>query len=203
MRFYAERPFRAALQLLADLLAIAWVTLCVLVARAAQEIVLQLQGPARTLQDAGESIRGAFDNASRTAAGVPFVGDDLAGALGTGTSAGDSLAAAGREQIETIASVALGTAIGIVLLGSLPVLMLWLPLRLRYARAARSAVAVRAVDTDLLALRAMARRPVRKLLKVSPDPAAAWRRDDRDTIRGLAALELRSLGLRAPRTPPD
>jgi hypothetical protein len=203
MRFYAERPLRAALQLLADLLVVAWVTLCVLVARSAQEIVLQLQAPARTMEGAGQSIRGAFDDASRTASGVPFVGDDLARALGTGTSAGDSLAAAGRDQIETIAAVALGTAIGIVVLGSLPVLFLWLPLRLRYARAARSAIAVRAVDTDLLALRAMTRRPVRKLLRVSPDPAAAWRRDDRDAIRGLAALELRSLGLRAPRTPPD
>lgn len=203
MRFYAERPIRAALQLLTDLLVIAWVTLCVMVAQAAREVVLQLQAPARTLQGAGESIRGAFDDAARTASGVPLVGDDLGRALGMGTSAGDSLAAAGREQVETIAAVALGTAIGIVVLGALPVLLVWLPLRLRYARAARSAIAVRSVDTDLLALRAMTRRPVRKLLRITPDPASAWRRDDREAIRALAALELRSLGLRAPRTPPD
>ena len=97
----------------------------------------------------------------------------------------------------------MGTAVGIVVLGALPVLVLWLPLRLRYARLARSAVAVRSVDTDLLALRAIARRPVRRLLAVTPDPAAAWRRDDRDVVHALAALELRSLGLRPPRTPPD
>ena len=105
--------------------------------------------------------------------------------------------------MEAIATFALGTGIAIVVLGALPVLLMWLPLRLRYARLARSAVTARAVDTDLLALRAIARRPVRKLLRVSPDPAAAWRRDDRDVVRDLAALELRSLGLRAPRTPPD
>jgi hypothetical protein len=83
------------------------------------------------------------------------------------------------------------------------VLMVWLPLRVRYARLTRSAVTARAVDTDLLALRAITRRPVRRLLRISPDPAAAWRRDDRDVVRALAALELRSLGLRSPRTPPD
>jgi hypothetical protein len=203
MRIYAERPGRAGLQLLADLLAVGWIALCVWVARTAEEFLLRLQGPARTLTGAGESIRGAFDDAARTASGVPFVGDDLARALGTGTGAGDSLANAGREQMEAIASVAFGTAVAIVVLGALPVLLTWLPLRLRYARQARSAVTARTVDTDLLALRAITRLPVRRLLKIAPDPAAAWRRDDRPVVRALAALELRSLGLRSPRTPPD
>ncbi len=203
MRIYAERPGRAGLQLLADLLAVGWIALCVLVARTAEDLLLQLQGPARALTGAGESIRGAFDDAARTASGVPFVGDELARALGTGTGAGDSLVTAGREQMEAIAAVAFGTAVAIVVLGALPVLLMWLPLRLRYARLARSAVTARAVDTDLLALRAITRRPVRRLLKIAPDPAAAWRRDDRAVVRALAALELRSLGLRSPRTPPD
>jgi hypothetical protein len=203
MRIYAERPARAALQLLADLLAVGWIALCVYVARTAQDLLLRLLEPARALAGAGESIRGAFDDAARTASGVPFVGDDLARALGTGTGAGDSLAAAGNQQVEAIATFAFGTAVAVVVLGALPVLMVWLPLRVRYAQLARSAVTARAVDTDLLALRAIARRPVRRLLRVAPDPAGSWRRDDRDVVRELAALELRSLGLRAPRTPPD
>ena len=66
-----------------------------------------------------------------------------------------------------------------------------------------SAARVRGVDTDLLALRAMTNRPVRRLLRVSPDPAAAWRRDDREVVHALAALELRSLGMKAPRRVPD
>jgi hypothetical protein len=203
MRIYAERPIRAALQLLADLLAVGWIALCVYVAQTTQDLLLRLQEPARTLAGAGESIRGAFDDAARTASGVPFVGDDLARALGTGTGAGDSLAAAGNQQVEAIATFAFGTAVAIVVLGAMPVLMVWLPLRVRYARLTRSAVTARAVDTDLLALRAITRRPVRSLLKIAPDPAAAWRRDDRAVVRALAALELRSLGLRSPRTPPD
>jgi hypothetical protein len=203
MRFYAERPARAGLQLLADLLAVGWIWLTVWVARTVHDFVLALQGPARTLAGAGESVRAAFENAARTASTVPFVGDDLARALGTGTGAGDSLVSAGREQIEAIARIAFGTTVATVLLGAMPVLFLWVPLRLRYARLARSAVTARAVDSDLLALRAITRRPVRRLMRVAPDPAASWRRDERPVVHALAALELRSLGLRAPRTPPD
>ena len=203
MRFYAERPARAGLQLLADLIAVGWIWLTVLAARTVHDFVLAMQEPARALSGAGESIRGAFDNAARTASTVPFVGAELARALGAGTGAGDSLATAGREQMESIAAVAFGTTVAVVLLGAMPVLLLWLPLRVRYARTARSAAAARAVDSDLLALRAIVRRPVRRLLRVAPDPAASWRRDDRAVVRDLAALELRSLGLRAPRTPPD
>jgi hypothetical protein len=203
MRFYAERPARAGLQLMADLLAVGWIWLTVVVARTVHDFLLGLQAPARSLAGAGESIRGAFDNAARTASSVPFVGDDLARALGAGTGAGDSLVAAGREQMAAIATVAFGTTVATVLLGAMPVLLLWLPVRVRYARLAHSAVTVRAVDSDLLALRAITRRPVRRLLKISADPASAWRRDDRAVVRDLAALELRSLGLRAPRTPPD
>jgi hypothetical protein len=203
MRFYAERPGRAGLQLLADLLVVGWIWLTVVVARAVHDFVLGMQEPARTLAGAGESIRGAFDDAARTASNVPFVGDDLARALGAGTGAGDSLVNAGREQMEAIARVAVGTTVATVLLGVMPVLLMWLPLRVRYARQARSAVTARAVDSDLLALRAITRRPVRALLRIAPDPAASWRRNERAVVHDLAALELRSLGLRAPRTPPD
>ncbi len=198
MRPYAERPVRALAQFVADLLVIGWVLLVVQVALAARALIDTLQGPGRTLIDAGGGIRGVFDDAARTASGVPFVGEDLARALGAGTTAGDSLAAAGREQVETVATAAVGAAWGIVLLGAVPVVLVWLVLRVRWMRAAASARAARAVDTDLLALRAITRRPVRRLLAVSPDPAAAWRRDDREVVARLAGLELRALGLRPP-----
>ena len=196
MRFYAERPLRLFRQLFADVFVIAWVVLVVTVARAAYDLIQRLQAPARALVDAGDAIRSAFEGAAGTAGSVPIVGDDLARALGTGTGAGTSLADAGREQVQTVADVAMGVAVGIVLLAAVPVVLLWLTVRVRYARAARSAITVRSVDDDLLALRAMAHMPVSRLLTVSDDPAAAWRRDDREVVRGLAELELRSLGLR-------
>ncbi|NNH54440.1 hypothetical protein HLB15_19615, partial [Promicromonospora citrea] len=51
-------------------------------------------------------------------------------------------------------------------------------------------------DPALLALRALANQPLRALARVTDDPVAAWRSGDEDTIRALADLELRSLGLR-------
>lgn len=199
MRFYAERPGRVARQLLADTLVVGWVALCVAVARTAHALIERQTAPGLALVDTGAAIRGTFADAARTASGVPFVGDDLARALGSGTEAGESLIAAGREQVETVATLAIGTAVGIVLLGALPVVLVWLTLRVRYARAARSAItARRVVNTDLLALHAMTRLPARQLLAVSPDPAVAWRREDRAVVGRLAALELASLGLRPP-----
>ena len=203
MRPYAERPVRFLLQLIADVAVVVWIFLCVQVATTARDVVLQLQAPANTLTGAGDGIRGVFDNAARTALQVPFVGQDLANALGAGTGAGESIAAAGQQLAQTVAGIAGGLAVGIVVFGVFPVLLVWLPLRLRYALSAGSAARVRGTDTDLLALRAITRRPVRNLLRVSPDPAAAWRRDDREVVRALAELELRALGMRAPRTAPD
>ena len=199
MRFYAERPLRVVWQLLADVLVIAWAYLVVRFAQAAQDLVDQLQGPAGALTSAGQTVRDTFAGAANSASQIPLVGEDLAKALNVGTGAGDSLAAAGQRQAQLIDTVGLWAAVAIVAFAALPVVLLWLYVRLRYARTAGSAVAARARDLDLLALRALAHQPTRQLLRVTDDPAAAWRRDDTGVVRDLATLELRALGLRPPR----
>ncbi len=199
MRFYAERPARAARQLLADVLVIAWVWLVVTIAKAGRSLIEQLQGPADALTSAGQSVRDTFAGAAKTASQIPLVGEDLARALGLGTGAGESLAAAGQRQEQILDTVGLWAAIAIVAFAAVPVVLLWLYVRLRYARAAGSAVVARARDIDLLALRALTHQPTRQLLQVSGDPAGAWRRDDPGVVNDLAALELRALGLRPPR----
>ena len=47
----------------------------------------------------------------------------------------------------------------------------------------------------MLALRALANRPLAKLVSVDADPVGAWRNQDAAAISGLAALELRSAGV--------
>jgi hypothetical protein len=49
---------------------------------------------------------------------------------------------------------------------------------------------------DLLALRALAGRPLNELAKLGPDIAQSWRNGDAEAVRVLAALELKDLGLR-------
>jgi hypothetical protein len=79
-------------------------------------------------------------------------------------------------------------------------LVIWLPLRVRFVRRARAAqVFIDAqADLDLFALRAMVGQPMHVISKISDDPVAAWRRGDRDVIRALADVELRRTGLRPP-----
>jgi hypothetical protein len=199
MRIYAERPGRALLQLLADAGVIVWVVFVVQFARAARDVVLQLRDPAQRLTGAGDAIRSAFDNAAATASAVPFVGDDLARALGTGSSAGDSLSSSGREFAATVATAGMAVAAAILLLGVLPVVAVWLTLRVRWVWAAASARTARAADPDLLALRALTRRPTRRLLAVTSEPGAAWRGGDPTVIDALATVELDALGLRSVR----
>jgi hypothetical protein len=193
MRIYAQRPGRVVLQVLADVAMLVWVVLVVELARGVRAAVLTLQTPAQRLTGAGDSISGAFADAAHTASGVPFVGDDLARALGPGTAAGTSLASSGRDLSTAVDAAGLGVATAIVLVGVLPVVTVWLVLRVRWILAARSA---RRAGPDLLALHALTRRSPAALRRVSNDPAAAWRHGDPAAVTALAALELAALGLR-------
>jgi hypothetical protein len=201
VKLYAERPARLARQLLADVLALGWLAGVGRVAEGARELMLTLRAPATGLSRAGAGISDAFASAARTAAKVPFVGDQLAAALDTGRAAGQSLVGLGEQQYSTVTMLATGTAALVALAGATPVLLTWLPLRVHYARTAGAAVATRDRDFGLLALRALTRSPVRRLRAVSEAPADAWRRGDPEVIRRLASVELRRLGLRPPRDP--
>ncbi|HEY9416125.1 MAG TPA: hypothetical protein VIQ30_15295 [Pseudonocardia sp.] len=199
MKPYAERLPRLGAQLLADVLAVGWAYVVVRFATMSRDLVLTLQTPANGLTDAGTAVRDVFASAAGSAQKVPFVGAQLADALRGGQAAGSSLADVGRSQYETVASVGSGTALVLVLVGLMPLVLGWLPLRVHYARIAREAAECRRRDLSLLALRALTRVRVRALTAVSADPAAAWRREDTEAVSALAALELRRLGLHPPK----
>lgn len=196
---YAERAPRLLVQLVADAAALAWLFVVVQFATSARDLVLRLQTPASGLADAGSSIGDAFGSAAQAAEVVPFLGGPLAEALRAGQAAGVSMARLGQEQYAAVTSFGAGTGLVLLLVGVLPLLLGWLPLRVHYARAARAAADCRERDLSLLALRALTHVPVRRLREVSEDPAAAWRRDEPEAVRRLAALELGRLGLRARR----
>ncbi|WP_181780774.1 hypothetical protein [Pseudonocardia pini] len=193
MRVYAERPGRFGIQLLSDVAAVAWAIAWLWLAATTHDLLLTLQAPGRTLTQAGESVQGAFEGAARGAGDVPFVGDQLARAFAPGSDAGRSLASAGQQLIDTVAGVATGAAILVAVLGLLPVLSIWLPIRIRYARAASMAVEARGRGGDQLALRALVHR---RIPGDGVDPAAAWRTGDPDAVATLADIELRALGLK-------
>ncbi|GAA2359667.1 hypothetical protein GCM10009854_43130 [Saccharopolyspora halophila] len=200
MRLYAERPVRLTAQVLFDLAALAWIYLGYQLSVRTEAAVLELRSPGYRMIDAGAQLGGTFADASRTASTVPFAGDRLADVLGRGTAAGDVLTDSGHRMLEIVELSASATAVLVGALALLPLLALWLPRRIRYARTASRAVNMREHAVDVLALRALAELPHRELKTASSDPAAAWRAGDSEVIAKLAGLRLSALGLRPPRT---
>lgn len=197
MRWYAERPDRIARQVVADVVALLWTVLAVTAGVAVQDGLSALRGPGDSLVAAGGRVSDTFTGVAGAVGSIPFIGSDLARALDPAAGAGTELVAAGREFGDAVGTLATGALVVVPLVMLLPVLLGWLPLRLRYARRAGAAVAARTAAPDLLAVRALSRVPVSRLVRVAPDPAAAWRSGDPAVVAALAALELSDLGLHA------
>ncbi len=201
VKLYADRPVRALRQILTDASVVLWTYLWIRAAIWLHDLVLKLGVPGQKLSDAGTGLSGSLADAGRAAKRVPLVGDDLAAPFGKAAEAARSLADAGRDQEHLVSQLALVLA-ALLLVGPLSLVLLgWLPLRIRWIRRASAASVLRGQSQgqDLLALRALANRPLRKLRATGPDPVDGWRRGDPAVIGALAALELRGLGLRAPR----
>jgi hypothetical protein len=197
MKPYAEVPARAARQVAVDLAAVVWLAVFVGLAEHARSLVLGMRAPADGMVAAGNGMTRAFAEMSNLAQLVPFVGGQLAGVLQEGQQVGQSLTDGGQQQANTLGGMASGASLLVLLVGLLPLLVLWLPGRLRYARLAGAAATTRdsGGGTDLLALHALNRLPLHSLRAISEDPAGDWRRGDPEVLRKLAALELDRLGL--------
>ena len=200
---YAQTPRRRALQILGDLLVIAWVVAWTRTGQWVQDTLAQLAAPGRTLENAGTSLSDGLDSAGDTVARVPLVGDDARTPFTAAGDAADSISQAGIEVQEGATQLALLLGLTIALIPIVLVLALWLRTRTQFVSRARAARRIldSAADLDLFALRALATQPVRALARISDDPADAWRTKDPDIVHALASLELRSLGLRAPASP--
>jgi hypothetical protein len=195
---YADRLPTAIRQLLTDVLIVIWVYAWIRIGIWIHDMVLKLAVPGRKLENAGDGIAGNLADAGGKVGRVPLVGDQLTKPFNGAADAARSLADAGRQQQEIVGNVALVVALMAVAVPLALVLFLWLPLRLRWMRRAGVASAVRdePAGRDLLALRALASRPLRQLTALGPDIAQAWRNGDAAAVDALAALELRDLGLR-------
>ncbi|MBO3089793.1 hypothetical protein [Cellulomonas dongxiuzhuiae] len=205
MTLYAQTPWRRSRQIVGDLFVVAWVVLWVRLGLWVHEVVGRLGAPGRTLEDAGSSLSESLASAGDAVGRVPLVGDDARGPFTAAGGAADSIARAGVEVQQGASQLALLLGLLIAAVPVVLVVGLWLLLRVRFVRRSRAAghILDSAADLDLFALRALATQPVRALARVSDDPAQAWRRGDPETVRALAALELGSLGLRAPVGPPS
>jgi hypothetical protein len=140
-----------------------------------------------------------LSDAGNKVGSVPAVGDQLSAPFDKAASAATALADAGRAQQAAVHDLAVALVILVLVVPLALVLLGWLPLRLRWIRRACLAASLRSRPSgrDLLALRALTRQPLRRLVRIHPDPASAWRDGEQAAMRSLANLELRTLGLRS------
>ena len=198
MRLYADRLPTAARQLLTDLIVVAWVYLWIRGAIWLHDLIEKLAVPGRKLEGAGGSLANNLAEAGEKVGRVPVVGDELTAPFEKAAAAARSMAEAGHDQQVLVGKLALALSLALLVFPLGLVLLGWLPLRIRWIRRAADAGRLRSgpAGRDLLALRALANQPLRKLTRIDPDVSEAWRRGDEATVDALAALELRGLGLR-------
>ena len=194
---YATTPVRMTGQLISDLLAAAWITVWVMVGLAVHHAVATIASVGRQVNDSANGISDNLNSAGDSADRIPLVGDTVAKPLRAASEAALDLAGAGQNLDTTATWLAVLLAIAVAAPPIMAVGMPWLFLRIRFFRRKWTVIALAQTPAgeQLLALRALANRPLRRLTEVSDDPVGAWRRQDPTAVRGLAALELRSAGV--------
>ena len=198
---YATTPTRLLAQLISDVVVIVWTFIWVLVRMAVHSAVSTIADFGRQVEGGANGIAGNLDSAGDGAAQVPLIGDTLSKPLGAAGEAARDIAGAGHNLGVTASWLAWLLALAVAAPPILAIAMPWLFLRIRFFRRKWTAVtlASTAAGEQLLALRALANRPLAKLAAITPDPVGAWRNLDPVAIRGMAALELRASGVRIRR----
>ncbi|WP_395309904.1 hypothetical protein V4U86_03485 [Mycobacterium sp. AMU20-3851] len=195
---YATRPGRLVAQLASDIIVIAWTVVWVMVGSAVYAAVATIAEVGRQVQSGADGVSGSLNSAGDSADDVPLIGGALSGPLRAASEAAGEIAGAGQNLDSTATWLAWVLALAVAATPILAVAMPWLFLRLRFFRRKLTVLTLASTHAgqELLAMRALANRPLGKLTAIHPDPIGAWRRDDRPAIRGLALLELHAAGVR-------
>lgn len=195
---YAVTPGRLLAQLFSDITVTVWTGVWLLIGLAVHSAIATIAGAGRQVESGADGIAGSLESAGHSADRVPLVGDAFSKPFTAGSSAALDIAGAGHTLDTTASWLAVLLAIAVAAPPIAAVFVPWLVLRLRFFRRKRMVLALAATPSGqaLLALRALAHRPLRKLAGVGADPAGAWRHGDPATVHELATLELRAAGFR-------
>jgi hypothetical protein len=203
MRFmpYSTKPLRLFVQLMSDIAVSVWTTTWVFVGLAVYSAISTIAVAGRQVETGSKGVADNLASAGHGAQQIPFVGDAVSKPLTAASEAALDIASAGHDLDTTASWLAVLLAMAVVAVPILIAVLPWLYLRLRFFRRkwVVTTLAATPAGEQLLALRALTNRPPAKLANLSADPVGAWRREDPETIHALAALELRSAGIRTHR----
>src|SRR4051794_21653119 len=180
-----------------DVAAVLWVILWIALALLVGREVRNLRDLSDTVVQAGVAVE-QTGGLVRGVGNIPFLGDRVSKVADQVEAAGRSAQVSGRDSRDSKENPSGLGALAVGLIPTLPLLGLYLPLRLtwsRDARAVRAALRTRPADpllTEFLARRAVANFPYERLLSVSSRP---FRDIEEGRFDALAALELERLGI--------
>ena len=197
---YAQRRVRMLGQLASDLFVLLWVVLWWFVGRATERTVDAIATPARRSGDAARQLRDQIQEAAEQTSRVPGLGAELRKPFDGAVLSLQDVISAADQQVASVERAGLLLGWLVFLIPAVLLLVIWLPVRVRFflrARAAQRFLDAEA-DLDLFALRTMVAQPMHVIARISDDPVAAWRRGDREVIHALATVELRRSGLNPP-----
>jgi len=198
MKFYSDFGAQRSRQITVDILAIAFMAAWIWLGVFVHSLVIGLTDFGVQMEQAGAGFKQTMTDVGDNLGSVPLIGGGIRGPFDSASDAGATLEAAGASQQVAVQNLATGLGVGIAVLPVLAILVLWLVPRIRFARRASNAkrLVSAGAGIDLLALRALSRQRLTTLTAVDADPMAAWRRGDAAVMRSLAALELKSSGVR-------
>jgi hypothetical protein len=200
LRPYSVNPPRLALQVVVDVLVLAWIYLWYRVGVAVHDAVASAASVGFGIQNSAGGVAGSLDEAGRNVSNAPIIGGSLSGPLHSAAAQIAGLAGNGRDLGDRLLHAATPAGWIVALAPILVVVAFWLPARWRFARRAGAAaeLAQSPAGEELLALRALVSRPLHELHRVAPDPLMAFRSGDPDAVRALARLELADAGVGNP-----
>jgi len=201
MKLYADRPWRLLNQLLGDVLVVIAVYLAVRLGMAAHDKVAALAEPGRDAEAQARTVGRTMHGAAGDVHDTPVVGGAIAKPFRALASTSRDLAETAQAYQDAVERLAVLTAVVFAGLPIVIVLVIWLPRRIAWiveASAAKRLMRAGPGATELLAVRALARQPLRRLAALGPDVVTGWKADDPAATRELADLELDELGLRVP-----
>ncbi|MDT5088114.1 MAG: hypothetical protein QOG47_821 [Mycobacterium sp.] len=194
---YANTPGRLMTQLFSDAVVVVWSFVWVLVGLAVYSALATIAEVGRQVQGGADGVADSLKSAGYSADHIPLIGSAVSGPLTAASKAALDIAGAGHNLDTTASWLAFVLALAVAAPPPLGVEVPWLVLRIRFDRRKLTvgALATTPAGAQLLALRALANRPLARLTAVTPDPVGAWRAGDPHAIHGLAAIELRAAGM--------